>query len=252
MALTLTAPLSTANAQAGAEHPVIVLVHGAFAESGSWNGVISALRADGYQVIAAPNPLRSVKTDAQAVAALASSLKSPIILVGHSYGGAVITDAASLAPNVKALVYVAGFAPDTGESSQGLSAKFPGSTLGPTLLPPVPLADGGQDLYIDPAKFPQQFSADVPLAQAVLMATTQRPITAAALSEPTVVASWKTKPSFFIYGSADRNIPAAVHAFMAKRAGAKKTIVIPGASHVVMISHPKSVADLIEEAASDK
>lgn len=255
-AIMMVAPIGlvaqAAPAATGGDRPAIVLVHGAFAESGSWNGVIERLRADGYTVVAAPNPLRSVRSDAASVAGLVKSLAKPVILVGHSYGGAVITDAASQAPNVKALVYVAAFAPDVGENSAGLSGKFPGSTLGPTLAPPVLLADGNKDLYIQTDKFPQQFAADVPAREAALMAATQRPITEAALNEATVAPAWKSLPSWFIYGSADRNIPAAVHAFMAQRAGSKKTVVMPGASHVVMISHPKEVADMIESAATSQ
>jgi pimeloyl-ACP methyl ester carboxylesterase len=257
MAMAVVAPLSAVSAQtarkaAGSERPTIVLVHGAFAESGSWNGVIEQLRAHGYTVVAASNPLRSVRSDAASVASVVKSIAKPVVLVGHSYGGAVITDAAGQASNVKALVYVAAFAPESGETSAGLSGKFPGGTLGETLSPPVVLPDGNKDLYIQADRFPQQFAADVPAPQAALMAATQRPITEAALNEATVSPAWKSLPSWFVYGSADRNIPAAAQAFMAKRAGSKKTIVVPGASHVVMTSHPKVVAELIEEAAGTR
>jgi len=228
--------------------PTIVLVHGAFAESSSWNGVISRLNRDGYRTIAAANPLRSVKGDAAAVAALIGSIKGSIVLVGHSYGGPVITEAANGKNNVKALVYVAAFAPETGESSMSLSSKFPGSTLGDALQP-VALPDGGQDLYVQPPKFRAQFAADVPAGEASLMAATQRPVTAAALAEPSGAPSWKTIPSYAIYGSADLNIPPAVLKFMAERAHAVKTVVIEGASHALMVSHPGEVASLIEEAA---
>ncbi|RWM18565.1 MAG: alpha/beta hydrolase [Mesorhizobium sp.] len=229
--------------------PTIVLVHGAFAESSSWNAVIADLDKDGYTAIAAANPLRSVVSDAAAVSAVIRSIAGPVVLVGHSYGGPVITQAAHRKKNVKALVYVTGFAPDTGESSLMLSAKFPGSTLGDTLLP-VAQADGGQDLYILPKKFHEQFAADLPSTEANLMAATQRPVAKAALSEPSGVASWKTIPSYAIYGSADQNIPPAVMKFMAERAHAVKTVVIEGASHAVMVSHPHEVAALIEAAAS--
>lgn len=232
--------------------PTVVLVHGAFAESGSWNGVIERLRANGYTVVAASNPLRSVRSDAASVASVVKSVARPVVLVGHSYGGTVITDAAALAPNVKALVYVAAFAPETGETSAGLSGKFPGATLGAALAPPVLLPDGTKDLYIQLDKFPKQFAADVPAKQAALMAATQRPITEAALNEATVAPGWKALPSWFIYGSADKNIPAAALAFMANRAVSKKTVVIPGASHVVMTSNPKAVSDLIEIAAQSR
>jgi pimeloyl-ACP methyl ester carboxylesterase len=241
----------SATAQA-ADHqvkPTIVLVHGAFAESSSWNGVIAELEKDGFRTIAAANPLRGVASDAAAVSALIGSIHGPVVLVGHSYGGPVITGAANGKSNVKALVYVAGFAPDNGESSLTLSGQFPGSTLGEALLP-VTRPDGGQDLYIQPEKFHEQFAADVPAAQASLMAATQRPVAGAALAEPSGAAAWKTIPSYSIYGSADRNIPPAVMKFMAERADSVKTIVVEGASHALMVSHPAEVTSLIEEAAS--
>jgi len=247
LAGALAAPAFAAEAK-----PTVVLVHGAFADSSSWDGVTAKLEKDGYTVIGAANPLRSVKGDAAAVASVLKSVSGPVILVGHSYGGSVISAAAVGASNVKALVYVAAFAPDSGETAVGLSGKFPGSTLGPALAPPVPLADGGKDLYIQQAKFHDQFAADVPEAKARLMAAGQRPITDAALNEASPAPAWKTIPSWHIYGKADKNIPAAALEFMAKRANAKKTIAVDGASHVVMTSHPAEVAKLIEEAASAK
>jgi pimeloyl-ACP methyl ester carboxylesterase len=240
---------AAAQAKAGQEKPTVVLVHGAFADSSGWNAVVAKLGKDGYRVIAAANALRSVKSDAVTISALVRSIKGPVVLVGHSYGGPVITEAANGNGNVKALVYVAGFAPDTGESSLTLSAKFPGSTLGNALMP-VALPDGDEDLYIQIGKFHTQFAADVPAAQADTMALTQRPITLSALGEPSGVASWKTVPSYMIYGSADQNIPAAVMKFMAERAKAKKTVVVEGASHALMISQPNRVASLIEDAAT--
>ncbi|GAA1378637.1 alpha/beta hydrolase [Catellatospora chokoriensis] len=230
--------------------PTIVLVHGAFADASSWNGVIPLLQAQGYPVVAVPNELRSVKGDAAEVSAVLKSITGPIVLVGHSYGGSVITNAAEGNPNVKALVYVAAFAPEVGESAAALSAKFPGSTLGPALAKPVALPGGGNDLFIDQAKFHDQFAADVPAAQAALMAAGQRPITEAALNEPSANAAWKNIPSWFVYGSADKNIPAQAQAFMAQRAGSKETVVVDGASHVVMVSHPDQVAKIIQNAAA--
>lgn len=229
--------------------PTIVLVHGAFAESSSWNAVIAGLSRDGYTAIAAANPLRSVATDAAAVSAVVRSIPGPVVLVGHSYGGPVITEAANGSANVKALVYVAGFAPDKGESSLSLSGKFPGSTLGEAIVA-VALPDGGQDLFIQPDKFHAQFAADVPEDQASLMAATQRPVTQAALAEESGTPAWKTLPSYVIYGSEDRNIPPAVMRFMAERAHAVKTVVIEGASHALMVSHPDEVTAIIEDAAS--
>jgi pimeloyl-ACP methyl ester carboxylesterase len=210
--------------------------------------VIARLERDGFKVIAAANPLRGVASDAAEIAAISQSERGPVVLVGHSYGGPVITEAANGAANVKALVYVAGFLPERGESSLALSAKFPGSTL-PAALSSVPLPGGGKDLYIQPAKFHAQFAADVPPAQARLMAAAQRPVTEAALAEPSGEAAWRRLPSYVIYGSADRNIPAAAVAFMAARAHARKTVQLNGASHALMVSHPAEVATLIEDAA---
>ena len=230
--------------------PTIVLVHGAFAESSSWNAVVSRLLAEGYPVVAAANPLRGLKSDSEYVATVFQSIKGSVVAVGHSYAGSVITDAANGNPNVKALVYVAGFAPEPGESAADLSGRFPGSTLAPTLAPPVPLGSGGKDLYIQQDKFHAQFAADVPAAEAKLMAATQRPITEAALHEPAASATWKTTPSWFIFGSLDKNIPEAAHSFMAQRAKAKETVDVKGASHVVMVSHPDAVVALIKKAAA--
>ncbi len=239
-----------AQAAAASAKPTIVLVHGAFADSSSWDGVVRNLQARHYPVIAAANPLRGPKADAASVASVVDSVKGPVVLVGHSYGGSVISAAASGKANVKALVYVAAFAPEAGETALALTGKFPGSTLGPTLAPPVPLTDGGKDLYIQQDKFPAQFAADVPLAKAKLMAVGQRPIAEAALNEPAEAPAWKSVPSWFVYGDRDRNIPPAAMAFMAERAKAVKTVVVKGASHVVMTSKPDAVAKVIVEAAA--
>ncbi|MBN3862192.1 alpha/beta hydrolase [Pseudomonas frederiksbergensis] len=250
-ALACTASLIIgANASAQTEKPTVVLVHGAFADASSWNGVVKILEKDGYPVVAAANPLRSVKSDGAAVSALLAGIKSPVVLVGHSYGGNVISEAANDRANVKALVYVAAFAPEAGETVAGLAGKFPGSTLGPALAAPVALADGGKDLYIRQDKFHDQFAADVPAAQAALMAATQRPVTEAALNEQAGTPAWKHIPSWYIYGDKDKNIPPQAMEFMAKRAEAKAVKVVKGASHVVMVSHPEPVARLIEKAAA--
>lgn len=233
-----------------ATKPTIILVHGAFADSSSWNGVTADLVRDGYTVIAAANPLRGVKADSEYLASLAASIAGPVVLVGHSYGGEVISVAAANRSNVKALVFVAGFAPDVGESAASLSARFPTGTLGATLAPPVPLPDGSRDLYIQQRLYRAQFAADVSAANALKMAATQRPIAQSALAEPAATETWRNIPSWFVWGSLDRNIPAALNAFMAKRALAREVIEIPGASHVVMISHPHTVAKLIERAAA--
>jgi pimeloyl-ACP methyl ester carboxylesterase len=247
IALLVASPVAAADAPAPAK-PAIVLVHGAFADSSSWRGVIDRLQHDGYRVFAAANPLRGVAGDAEAVRALVRSVKGPVVLVGHSYGGPVITEAANGNTNVRSLVYVAGFLPDRGESSLSLSGKFPGSTLGGALAEVV-LPDGDADLYIRPEAFHSQFAADVDAALAMEMAVTQRPITHSALGEPSAAPAWKTLPSYVIYGSADRNIPAAVMKFMAERARARHTVVVEGASHALMVSHPAEVAAIIEEAA---
>ncbi len=225
----------------------VVLVHGAFADSSSWNGVIPDLLAQGYQVVAAANPLRGVKSDADYIAGVLAGITGPIVLVGHSYGGMVISNAATGNGNVKALVFVAGFASDAGESAVDLSGRFPGSTLGPALAP-HPLPGGGNDLSIRLDVFWAQFAADVPEADAMLMAITQRPVTEAALTDGSGDPAWKSIPSWFVYGELDKNIPAAVQVFMAERAGAKGTIEVPGASHVVMISQPQAVIDVILSA----
>lgn len=247
LSITVTAP-----AWADTAKPTIVLVHGAFADSSSWNGVTRILENDGYTVVAAGNPLRSLKGDAQALTDLLRGLKSPAVLVGHSYGGAVISEASYAQVDVKALVYVAAFAPDVGESAVALSGKFPGSTLGPTLAEPVALTGGGNDLYIQQDKFHDQFAADVSNADAKLMAAAQRPVTDIALNEASSQAAWKIIPSWWVYGDADKNIPPQAMKFMAERAKARETIVLKGGSHVVMISNPKAVARLIETAAKAK
>jgi pimeloyl-ACP methyl ester carboxylesterase len=230
--------------------PTIVLVHGAFAESSSWNGVIDPLLEAGHPVIAAPNPLRSLATDAASVADVIRTLEGPVLLVGHSYGGAVISNVPADAGEITGLVYVCGFAPEPGESAFTLSAKFPGSTLGDTLQP-VPRRDGTTDLYIAKDRFHQQFCADVPEQVAARMAATQRPATQEALTELSGERSlWRDLPSWFLIGEEDRNIPAELQRFMAERAGARGTVEIPGASHAIAVSQPQATADVILEAAA--
>lgn len=225
--------------------PTVVLVHGAFAESSSWNEVIAELLTQGLPVVAAANPLRGVEADAAGVAGLLATIEGQVVLVGHSYGGSVITNAATAAENVAALVYVCAYAPDAGESASGLSALIPGGTLGTALAPPVALPDGSQDLYIRADRFHAQFAADLPEAQASWMRATQRPIAAAALDEASGDPAWRRLPSWFVYGEDDLNIPAALHVFMAERAGSRSTVGVPGGSHVVMISRPQAVVDAI-------
>ncbi|MEV4374972.1 alpha/beta hydrolase [Nonomuraea sp. NPDC049637] len=232
----------------GTAQPTIVLVHGAFAESASWNGVIQRLHAHGYPVIAAGNPLRSLSGDAAGVSALLATVEGPVVLVGHSYGGAVISNAAVGHDHVRALVYVAAFAPEAGESIGELSGKYPGGTLGQTLAE-VPLPDGSVDLYIRQDLFHQQFAADVPAERAVLDAAAQRPLNTVALNEGAGEPAWKTIPSWFVYPELDRNIPLAAHRFMADRAGSRESVELPGASHAIPASEPEAVAAVIIAAA---
>jgi pimeloyl-ACP methyl ester carboxylesterase len=224
----------------------VVLVHGAFAESSSWGDVAERLVDEGHHVIAYANPLRSVAGDAAGLTELVRTIDEPVVLVGHSYGGAVITNVPADAGEIAGLVYVAAFALEAGESAADASA---GGTLAETLQP-VQLPGGGVDLYIQQDKYHQQFCADLPERQAQLMAITQRPISEAALGEGSGEAPlWKTVPSWFIFGELDRNIPAGAHRSMAERAGSRRIIEIAGASHVVGVSHPAEAAELILEAA---
>ncbi|WP_436532036.1 alpha/beta fold hydrolase [Actinoplanes sp. HUAS TT8] len=230
--------------------PTVVLVHGAFADSSGWNDVVRRLQHDGYPTVSASNPLRGVESDAAQVKALLDSIQGPIVLVGHSYGGMVASRAAVGDPDVKALVYIAAFVPQAGESAADLSGQFPGSTLSETLRP-VPLPDGNVDLYVDRALFPQQFAADVPASQAALMAVAQRPVTAAALNEDaTGPQAWQTIPSYYLVAGADRNIPPAAQNFMAGRAHSVVRAV-KGGSHAVFVSQPAITTSLIEKAARE-
>ncbi|MDH6612523.1 pimeloyl-ACP methyl ester carboxylesterase [Streptomyces sp. SAI-208] len=240
----------TTSAPDSEKKPTVVLVHGAFADSTSWNGVIRRLRHEGYPVVAAANPLRGLDNDASYLEEVLAGIDGPVVLAGHSYGGSVISDAAHDADNVKALVFVAAFLPEKGESAVELSARFPGSTLGDALRSvPVTLPDGSRDadLTIEPGKFHQQFAADVPRNTADLMSVTQRPITQAALADDASEPGWKDIPSWAVVAPQDRNIPAQAQVFMAQRAHAHITRV--RASHAVSVSHPADVAGVIEAAA---
>jgi pimeloyl-ACP methyl ester carboxylesterase len=230
--------------------PTIVLVHGAFAESASWDAVIDPLQGAGHTVIAAANPLRSVAADAAAVSDLVRTVEGPVVLVGHSYGGTVISNVSPDAGDITGLVYIAAFAPDFGESANTLATRFDGSTLAQALQP-VPRSDGTTDLYIRPERFHGQFAADLPVSQTTRMAATQRPATLEALNEPTGERPlWKQVPSWFLVAGQDRNIPAELQRFMAERAGARRMLEIPSASHAAGISHADATARLILEAAA--
>lgn len=231
--------------------PTVILVHGAYAESSSWNGVLEPLSTAGHRVIAFATPLRGVATDAALLSELISSIDGPVLLAGHSYGGAVITNVTAEPGQVVGVVYIAGFALEPGESCADASALAPGSTLGETLVP-VPLTSGGADTYIAAEKYHHQFAADLPVEQAVQMAITQRPVTDRALAEPSGDQPlWQSVPSWFLFGELDRNIPADAHRIMAVRAKARSTVEIAGASHVVGISHPAETARIILEAAGN-
>ncbi|SEH01811.1 Pimeloyl-ACP methyl ester carboxylesterase [Nonomuraea solani] len=231
------------------ERPVIVLVHGAFAESASWNRVVQRLHGDGLTAVAVANPLRSVEGDAAYVRDVIAGIGRPVVLVGHSYGGMVITQAAG--PAVRALVYVAAFAPEPGENAFLLSGKFEGSTLG-AALEAYPVASGGNEFRIAADKFHHQFCADLDAGEAALMAATQRPVTERALTgaltgeEP----AWRTTPSWFVHGERDLNIPAEALRFMAERAGSRGTREVAGASHAIAASQPDAVTATILDAAS--
>src|SRR3954471_20493716 len=187
----------------------ILLVHGAFAESASWDGVVDRLLTSGHDVVAAPNPLRGPAADARSVSDLVGSIEGPVVLVAHSYGGAVISNVDREAGDIVGLVYVNAFAPEPGENCFGLAAMFPGSMLGEETARPVSRSDGTTDLYVAPDSFHDIFCQDVPASQAALMATTQRPATQEALVEPSGDHPlWESVPSWFLIGEEDRIIPA--------------------------------------------
>lgn len=229
--------------------PTVVLVHGAFAESASWNDVIKHLYERQLTSVAVANPLRSVATDAAYLRDVLDNIEGPVVLVGHSYGGFVIS-AVGAHPAVKALVYVAAFAPEEGETAFDLSTKFPGSTLGDALAA-RPLSTGETEFTIRRDVFREQFAADVSVQVAGLMGATQRPVTQQALTEGLAeTPAWRTIPSWFVYGEEDRNIPAELERFLAERAGARAVRGIAGASHALSVSQPAAVAESILEAVS--
>jgi pimeloyl-ACP methyl ester carboxylesterase len=245
-ALLGTSPAPAASA--AERKPTIVLVHGAFADASGWNTIIKRLQQRGYPTVAVANPLRSVKEDAASLDAHIASIDGPVVLVGHSYGGAVMTNVKATNTTVKSLVYIAAFAPAEGEAAGDLANKYPGSTLGATLTL-VPLPDGTNDLNIKQSLFRNQFAADVSAPEAALMAATQRPIRDAALSEASGAPAWARIPSWFLLAEADKNIPLRAQQFMADRANSRETTTIEGASHVVHVSHPNQTTALIIRAA---
>ncbi|GAB3046579.1 alpha/beta hydrolase [Intrasporangium mesophilum] len=231
--------------------PTIVLVHGGYADSSCWNDVILELQHDGYTTIAGSNPLRGIPTDAPYIGSLLDSISGPIVLVAHSMGGTVITNAAAGKSNVKALVYIAAFVPDVGETQADLINKFPGSEVLPVSVPvPYTKADGttGTDLYLS-KDGKAAFAADLSTDAFRVLQATQRPFDADSFIYPTQAAAWRTIPSWGLVAGQDKAIPPACERFMYSRANARKVVEVSNASHVVMISHPNAVADLIQDAA---
>jgi pimeloyl-ACP methyl ester carboxylesterase len=227
-------------------NPTIVLVHGAFADASSWGRLYAELAGDGLAIKAPPNPLRGVTvTDAEYTKTVIGQIDGPVLLVGHSYGGAVIT-ASGVADNVVGLVYVAGFAPDEGEDLSTLQSKFPPPAAGP-YIKPSPLPDGSAEFTIDPSGFHKAFCADLPHAEAAFMAISQRPIAGVAFGEKAPTPAWRTRPSWAVLPTEDGAIHPDVHRFSYERMGANVTVV-EGASHVVMLSRPAIVADVVREA----
>ncbi len=254
MAMAIGAGQAHATMPSASKKPTIVLVHGAWANSASWDGVIGRLQSEGYSVDAPPNPLRSLKGDAATIADFIKTIKGPVVLVGHSYGGAVITNAARGLKNVKALVYVDAFAPEQGESAFELTAKFPGSAL--TAAPPskvfdaVPFPEGSKSdplLYVRPSVFVKAFANDLSAKQGSIAAANQAPAAMGAVTDPSGPPAWKTISSWYVVGTVDRVIPPVTQMFMAERAHAQITKVHGG--HLSMVSHPDAVAKVIAEAA---
>jgi pimeloyl-ACP methyl ester carboxylesterase len=233
--------------------PTVVLVHGAFADASGWNGVIERLQADGVQVTAPPNPLRGISIDSAYIASFLDQIPGPILAVGHSYGGAVITNAATNANNVVGLVYVAAFAPDEGETLADIEGDSKDSVLNTALVPlQYPTGQGSEtavEFAIDPAKFHDAFAADLPAEQTAVMAATQRPIAELPFSEPSGVPAWKNLPSWAVVTTGDKTVGSDVVRSMAERAGA--TITEVEGSHVIMISQPQVVTDVILHALKD-
>ncbi|MEW2266259.1 lipase family alpha/beta hydrolase [Streptomyces sp. NPDC047853] len=263
-AAVLLAAMPTAASESGGRtgshastKPTVVLVHGAWADASGWDEISESLQSQGYPVVATANPLRSLSGDAAYLSARLRSIKGPIVLVGHSYGGAVITNAAAGNPNITSLVYVAGFAPDKGETTLELAAKYPGSRLTddpeapvPTALDAVALGDGPTDvdLYIKPDKFSDVFLSErLDPSEADVLAAAQRPAAVVTGSEPTEAVAWKSIPSWYLVPTDDRTIGTENLRFMAERADS--TTVEVDAPHAVMETNPGDVTRLILRAA---
>jgi pimeloyl-ACP methyl ester carboxylesterase len=242
--------MSEASNTAGS--PTVVLVHGAFADASSWNRVIQRLQEKDVQVTAPANPLRGISIDSAYIAGVLEETPGPVVAVGHSYGGAVITNAATQAKNVVGLVYVAAFAPEEGERLGEAEEGSKDSVLNSALVPHhYPAVNGGEpavEFAIDPAKFHDAFAADLPAEEAAVMAATQRPVAESAFSEPAGAPGWKDLPSWAVVATGDKAAGTDVIRSMSERAGA--TITEVEGSHVIMISQPQAVTDVILEAVA--
>jgi pimeloyl-ACP methyl ester carboxylesterase len=228
--------------------PTVVLVHGAFADGSSWNEVIKRLQAQGVQVTAPANPLRGIAIDSAYIGSFLEQIPGPVLAVAHSYGGAVITNAATNANNVIGLVYVSAFIPDEGEPLGAIASNSKDSVVVPTLIQlQYPTGEGQEEtateFTIDPEKFHEVFAFDLSVEQSALMAATQRPLAESVFSEPTGVPAWKKLPSWAVVSSGDKVVGTDAVRSMAERAGA--TITEADGSHVIMISQPQVVAEVI-------
>jgi pimeloyl-ACP methyl ester carboxylesterase len=236
--------------QRDASHTTIVLVHGAFADASGFRGVIRELKLDGHTVVAIPNPLRGLGSDAESIATRVKAIDGPVVLVGHSYAGGPMGQAAAELSNVRALVFLAGIGLDVGESVAGVQAPFPPPLVVTTSYLTdydAPGAAGGPELYIQPDQFHETFCADAPTDVAEVMAVTQRPLAAAALQEQATAAGWKTIPSWYLISAQDNGISPEAQKFMAERMNAT-TETING-SHAAFIAQPRKVAQFIQKAA---
>ena len=242
---------TSGGAGAAALKPTIILVHGAWADSSSWNGVIDLLLKDGYQVRAVPNTLRGLIPDAAVVSTYLKTVPGPVILVGHSYGGSVISVASADAPNVKALVYVDAFAPDAGESCQSELASAPPAPADFAFPVPLPASEGtGDELYVNAKYFGSIFASAEPPDVAARLAVTQRPFTVRAFTDKAPAAvGWKTIPSWYVIGDADHVIPPDIQLKFATRAKSK-VYHVPGGDHPSMIGHPEVTVQAIQDAAA--
>lgn len=246
-AAVLLTGATTATAQT--EHkpkPTIVLLHGAFADGASWSEVTGRLQRDGYTVVVPAVPLRGIAADTTYLTGVLNGIPGPKVLVGHSYGGALVSELAGTS-GVTSLVYVAAFIPQAGETIGALNAKYPGSELGPDTTNAISYS-GGVDLVVKPEAFHRVFSADLPARQAAVLGASQRPVSAAAFDEPVATTAPAGLPKYAVIPTGDHAIPPAAERFMAERAGAT-AVEIPGASHLVALSHSTAVTHVIEQAA---